>query len=49
MNGASRARFAGHSGAIAKNCNAAAAAQKQPDVDIILTRVRTSAAPVSNL
>ena len=37
--GACRARFAGNSGAIAKNCNVAAAAQEQPDVEIILTRV----------
>ena len=36
---ACRARFAGNSGAIAKNCNAAAAAQEQPNVEIILTRV----------
>ena len=36
---ACQARFAGNSGAIAKNCNAAAAAQEQPDVEIILTRV----------
>ena len=39
LSGASRARFAGNSGAIAKNCNAAAAAQEQPNVEIILTRV----------
>ena len=36
---AARLRFAGNSGAIAKNCNAAAAAQEQPNVEIILTRV----------
>ena len=36
---ACRARFAGNSGTIAKNSNAAAAAQEQPNVEIILTRV----------
>ena len=36
---ACRALFAGNSGAIAKKCNAAAAAHEQPDVEIILTRV----------
>ena len=39
LSGCSKARFAGNSGAIAKNCNAAAAAQDQPNVEIILTRV----------
>ena len=39
---AGRARFAGNSGAIAENCNAAAAAQEQPNVEIILTRVLSS-------
>ena len=41
---ACRARLAGNSGAIAKNSNAAAAAQEQPNVEIILTRVLTSGA-----
>ena len=36
---ASRARFAGNSEAIAENSNAAAAAEEQPNVAIILTRV----------
>ncbi len=31
--------FLGNSGAIAKKCNAAEAAQEQPNVEIILTRV----------
>ena len=39
------ARFAGNSGAIAKKCNAAAAAHEQPDVEIILTRVLSEAFP----
>ncbi len=39
LSGCSKARFAGNSGAIAKNSNAAAAAQEQPNVEIILTRV----------
>ena len=41
LSGCSQARFAGNSGAIGKNCNAAAAAQEQPNVEIILTRVLT--------
>jgi len=53
LSGASRARFAGNSGAIAKNCNAAAAAQEQPNVEIILTRVlrlaRTASAVTKHL
>ena len=39
VRGCGQARFAGNSGAIAKKCNAAAAAHEQPDVEIILTRV----------
>ena len=41
LSGCRKARFAGNSGAIAKNSNAAAAAQEQPNVEIILTRVLT--------
>ena len=41
LGGCSKARFAGNSGAIVKNCNAAAAAQERPNVEIILTRVLT--------
>ena len=37
--GCDKARFAGNSGAIAKKCNADAAAHEQLDVEIILTRV----------
>ena len=39
LSGCGKARFAGNSGAIAKQRNAAAAAQEQPNVKIILTRV----------
>ena len=39
LSGCSKARFAGNSGAIAKNSNAAAATQERPNVEIILTRV----------
>ena len=39
LSGRCKARFAGNSGAIAKKCNAAAATQEQPNVEIILTRV----------
>ena len=38
LSGCCKARFAGNSGAIAKKCNAAEAAQEQPNVEIILTR-----------
>ena len=41
MSGRGKALFAGNSGAIAKKCNAAAAAHEQPDVEIILTMVLT--------
>ena len=41
--GCRKARFAGNSGAIAKNSNAAAAAEGQPNVEIILTRALTVA------
>ena len=43
VSGCGKARFAGNSGAIAKKCNAAAAAHEQPNVEIILTRVLRSA------
>ena len=43
MSGCGQARFAGNSGAIAKKCNAAAAAHEQPNVEIILTRVLSNA------
>ena len=39
VSGCGKARFAGNSGAVAKQCNAAAAAHEQPNVEIILTRV----------
>ena len=39
--GCSKARLAGNSGTIANNSNAAAAAEGQPNVEIILTRVLT--------
>ena len=39
VRGCGKARFAGNSGAIAKKCNAAAAAHERPNVKIILTRV----------
>ena len=39
VSGCGKARLAGNSGAIAKRCNAAAAAHEQPNVEIILTRV----------
>ncbi len=43
VSGCGKARFAGNSGAIAKKCNAAAAAHEQPNVEIILTRVLSAA------
>ena len=43
VSGCGKARFAGNSGAIAKKCNAAAAAHEQLDVEIILTRVLSDA------
>ena len=47
QSGCCKARFAGNSGAIAKKCNAAAGAEEQPTVKIILTRALMVASMVA--